>query len=152
MLPAQIQPFLHFSRPNPPRINTSKKISHVRISLIIKGFKFTGINTSGAKDLKSRRISTSKKHRRGEGQEPTACKLYLKFASAWLTCAAKQSPAFCASQLYPEAVGSPKGNTLTGVGICRTAAGGSWRGARAARLRQALSAATARSPHAAGLG
>jgi len=79
-LPAQIQPFLHFSRRNSPGINTSKIFSTFCNPLIQKDFKppiintsetkdlnsFI-INTSKTKDLKSFIINTSKKQGRGEG-------------------------------------------------------------------------------------
>jgi hypothetical protein len=91
--PAQIQPFLHFVRPNSPRINTSKKISISHISLIPihlnptrintsknKDLKPRRINTSGHKDLKSRRINTSKKHGRGEGSTRCTLNLYFNYA------------------------------------------------------------------------
>jgi hypothetical protein len=57
--PTQIQPFVHFARPNHPRINSSINFSIFRNSLIMNGLKSIRINTSKNKELKSRRINTS---------------------------------------------------------------------------------------------
>jgi hypothetical protein len=51
-LPAQIQPFLRFSRPISFRINTSKTFAIFCIPLISEHLKSTRINTSENKDLK----------------------------------------------------------------------------------------------------
>jgi hypothetical protein len=67
---AQIQPFVQLAPLNPPRINTSRTFSIFRISLISNDFNSTRINTSGNKDLKSFRINTSKKRRRGREATP----------------------------------------------------------------------------------
>jgi hypothetical protein len=91
--PAQIQAFAHFTRPNSPRINTSKKISITHISLIPmhlnptrintsknKHLKPRRINTSGDKDLKSCRINTSKKQGRGAVESRRDLYLYFNYA------------------------------------------------------------------------
>jgi hypothetical protein len=57
--PAQIQPFMHFARRNPCRINSSENFAVSPISFALIDLKSSGINTSGNKDLKSPRINSS---------------------------------------------------------------------------------------------
>jgi hypothetical protein len=92
----RISPPLIAISANSSTINTSKIFSIFCISLIIKDFKSTRINTSGnkdlksprintsgSKDLKSFRINTSKKHGRGEGS--------ARFSPALSDCAPRGS-------------------------------------------------------------
>jgi len=130
---AQIRPLVHYSCPNPSRINTSANSSFFIKSLIMndlksnriskRGHKSPRINTSETGVCKPFRINTSKKHR-GEGWNRTGLEPCLKFARTWLNCDPQQSAASCVRHLCTRTVGSSKGNTATGPGICRDAAGG----------------------------
>jgi hypothetical protein len=57
------------SKITPFRINTSKKSHHFRITLILKDFNSTRINTSVIFRFNSPRINTSKKHGGGVGMD-----------------------------------------------------------------------------------
>jgi N-acetylmuramoyl-L-alanine amidase len=117
--PRVTQPFARICARNSSRINTSRIFRKSRISLIPLGFNPTRINTSGAKDLKSRRINTygnkdlksftintSKKHRRGGG--PRAFSSLPKKFAPFAACALlPESPIF-ARFCYPQFVRIPK--------------------------------------------